>query len=125
MKAKLAALAADQAVVGATVFDANCLPAKGLTVSIFFYPLAEEVAVGTPTDPLITTSDDGSYSIRYTPPAGGRADIRLQVSSVIAGPAGSASVVLETIPGSASLLMDTGPVEVVDFYLSGPKNPPK
>jgi len=73
----------------------------------------------------VTTADDGSYTLSYTPPPGGRADLRLQVSASITGIAGIIVVVQDTSPSSTSVLTDAGPLEVVDFVLSAAAVPPK
>lgn len=122
INAKLASLATDQRVVRGFVRDANGNPAKGLTVSAFSQGPAGEAPVGSP----VITADDGSYTLPYIPPPAGRVDLRIQVGTTSADPRpASGIVVLETTPSSASILTRAGPLEVVNFVLSGATNPPK
>ena len=116
----LAKLTTDPRVVRGSVLDANGNPAKGLTVSAFSHGPAGEAPAGTP----VNTADDGSYTLTYTAPADGRADLRLQVSAITIGTGGIIIVPQETTPSGTSILTNAGPLEVVNFVLSGDKHLP-
>lgn len=117
---KLAKQGTDPRVVRGVVRDASGNPVKGLSVSAFSQGPAGEAPAGK----AVTTADDGSYTLTYTPAAGGRSDLRLQVSTVTIGTAGMIINPVETTPSSASILTDAGPLEVVNFVLSGEANQP-
>lgn len=121
INSKLGQLATAPRVIRGKVLDADGNPAKGLTVSAFNHGPDGEALAGKP----VNTALDGSYALAYTPPPGGRSDLRLQVSTTVIGVAGPVTVVFETTPSAASLLTNAGPLEVIDFRLSGPANVPK
>ena len=106
-------------VLRGSVLSADGAQVKGLTVTVFSQGPAGEALAGKPA----TTAEDGSYLVSYTPPPGGRADLRVQVSSMVSGVAYlPINVVQETVPAASSILTNAGPLEVIDFTLSGAAN---
>ena len=113
---KLDRLATDQRVVRGLVRDANGEPFATGSVQIFSQGTNGEPVIGkSPVD-----ATEGSYQIAYQPPpnSNGRVDLRVAVLN-------SADAVVETIPSGASILIDAGPLEVVNFVLSREANQPR
>ena len=121
INAELDKLNTARRVVRGRVRDASGDPAAGLTVQAFLQGPSGE----TPAGEAVKTEQDGSYTLSYPPPSGGRADLRIQVSTVIIRINGQTIVPLDTMPSGASILTDAGPLEVVNFELSGEANPPR
>jgi hypothetical protein len=99
-------------VVRGSVRDADGRAFDKGFVQIFGQSLQGEAMLGK--SPL----RDGTYQISYQPPADGnrRVDLRVAVFDD--------NGQLETLPDGASLLTEAGPIEVVDFVLSGKKQQP-
>jgi hypothetical protein len=115
INAKLASSVSDARMVRGTVHDANGSPlATGLVQVFTQNPAGEENAGKSPISGV-----DGSYEISYTPAA---ADGRINFRVAVFNAAGS---VVETVPSGASILTNAGPLEVVDFVLSGAANQPR
>jgi len=114
INARLAALATDPRVIRGSVLDANGNPFANGFVEIFSQGPAGEQAIGKGR----LNATDGSYEISYQPPpdSKGRVDLRVEVRSA-RGP-------IETTPSGASILTNAGPLEVVNFVLSGAAHPP-
>ena len=116
INAKLAASVSDAHMVRGTVRDANGNPLATGLVQIFTQnPVGEQNAGKS-----VINAPDGSYEISYTPPAA--ADGRINFRVAVFNAAGS---VVETVPSGASILTNAGPLEVVDFVLSGAANQPR
>ena len=114
INAKLAKLPTDTHVVRGIVRDANRNPATtGFVLLHLQSPAGEQVLGKSPLD-----AATGAYRITYKPPpdSAGRLDLRIEVHDAN-GP-------VETTPSGASILTGAGPLEVVDFVLSGEKNAP-
>lgn len=114
INARLAKLPADAREVRGIVRDANRNPVtSGFVLLHLQGPAGEKVLGKSPLD-----AATGAYRITYEPPpdSAGRLDLRLEVQDAN-GP-------VETTPSGASILIGAGPLEVVDFVLSGAKNPP-
>lgn len=114
INAKLAKLPTDAREVRGIVRDANRNPATTGFVLLYLQGPAGESVIGR--SPLDGTT--GAYRITFelSPDSAGRLDLRIEVQDAN-GP-------VETTPSGASILTGAGPLEVVDFVLSGEKNPP-
>jgi hypothetical protein len=111
---ELAKLATNQRVVRGSVRAADGDPVTAGFVQIVSQSSNGEVTIGK--SPLHAT--DGSYEIAYLPPpeSNGRVNLRVAVLND-SGP-------VETTPSGASILTNAGPLEVVNFVLSGEANQP-
>src|SRR5215210_2309211 len=114
INAKLSELDTDPRVVRGSVRDANGNPFTDGFVQIFSQGPTGEQAIGESR----RDAPDGTYEISYelSSNSSGRVDLRVAVLSS-SGP-------VETTPSGASILTDAGPLEVVDFVLSGEANQP-
>ncbi|MGE0211630.1 MAG: neuraminidase-like domain-containing protein [Parvibaculaceae bacterium] len=114
INARLAQSETEKRFVRGMVRDAEGRPfAKGF-VQLYTSASGREQTIGkSPLEP------DGSYEISYEPPANtaGRLDLRIDVLND--------SGALDTTPSGANILVNAGPLEVVDFLLSGEKNAPR
>ena len=111
---KLTNLTTDPRVVRGVVRDPDGNPFPAGFVQIFSQqPDGERVLGKSPLD-----ASDGSYKISYTlpPDAPGRVDLRVAVMN----DAG----LIDTRPSGSSILTHAGPLEVVNFILSGEKHVP-
>ena len=110
INALLEKLATDVRIVRGLVRDANLNTLANGFVRVFAQGLREELGLGT--SPLNPT--DGSYQVSYElpPESSGQVDIRVAVLN-------ASGVIIETIPSGSSILTNAGPLEVVNFVLSG------
>ena len=111
INAALAALENDPRTIRGNVSDSDGNPAKGLSIQLYLQDAIGEKVIGkSPLDA------DGAYRISYRPlENSARIDLRIEVR----GQAG----VVETTPPAASILVNAGPLEVVNFVLSGDAHP--
>ena len=101
-------------VVRGSVRDANAKPFTQGFVRLYLQgPDGEQSFAAFPI------SADGSYNGSFEPPPGsnGRVNLRVAVEKE-SGP-------LETTPSGKNILTDAGPLEVINFVLSGEANQPK
>jgi len=115
INARLAAQNKASRVVRGFVLDANVKPFTGGLVQLYNEGPTGEQAIGTSQ----INSADGSYQISYSPPSGGNGRMNLRVAVL------NDNRLVETTPSGASILTDAGPLEVVDFVLSGATNQSK
>ena len=110
---KLDGLTTEQRVVRGRVRDANGNSFSNGFIQIFSRSANGEQVLAK--EPL----QDGNYQIPYQPPPGshGRVDLRIAVLDADGG-------IVETTPSGASILPNAGPIEIVNFVLSGEANPP-
>jgi peptidoglycan hydrolase-like protein with peptidoglycan-binding domain len=109
INARLARLATDPRVVRGSVRGADGTPLTEGFVQVFAQVARGEQAVGKAQLDAV----DGSYEISYRPPAEGKGRVDLRVAVM------NGRGVVETEPSGASVLNDAGPLEVVNFVLSG------
>jgi hypothetical protein len=107
----LARLATDARTIRGRVSDADGNPAKGLSVQLYLEDSTGEKVVGKSA-----LDADGAYHISYrSPENSARIDLRIEVRDQTG--------VVETTPPAASILANAGPLEVVNFVLSGDAHP--
>ncbi|MGH8526538.1 MAG: peptidoglycan-binding domain-containing protein, partial [Gammaproteobacteria bacterium] len=105
-------LVTDPRVVRGSVRDADGNPFTNGFVQVFGQSPSGEQVLGR--SPL----RNGSYQISYQPPPGSNRRVDLRVAVL------NDSGLIDTTPSGASILTDAGPLEVVNFLLSGDKHLP-
>src|SRR5215212_332467 len=107
---KFSELDTDPRVVRGSVRDANGKPFTDGLVRIFSQRATDEQVIGEAR----LEAPDGNYEVSYElpPSSNGHVDLRVAVLNSSGSP-------VETTPSGASILADAGPLEVVDFVLSG------
>ncbi|MGA9768044.1 MAG: neuraminidase-like domain-containing protein [Blastocatellia bacterium] len=102
-------------VVRGFVYDANAKPFNHGLVQLYIQGFDGERGIGTSS----INEVDGSYHISYETPPGSNGHVNLRVAVL------SDDRTVETTPSGANILTDAGPLEVVNFVLSGAANQPK
>jgi hypothetical protein len=111
INAALANLATDTRTVRGRVSDADGHPATGLSVQLYLKLPADEMVISTSA-----LDADGEYQISYqVPPNSARLDLRIEVRDQTGA--------VEATPPASSILANAGPLEVVNFVLSGASHP--
>jgi peptidoglycan hydrolase-like protein with peptidoglycan-binding domain len=100
-------------VVRGTVRDANGSPVSTGLVQLFSPSLSGESVIGK--SPL----REGSYQISYQPAPGSKGKLDLRVAVL------DDSGLVDTTPSGTSVLSNAGPLEVVNFVLSGDAHRPR